>query len=510
MPSPSSSKQRKLLLPFSVVKCVYLLVAILLFVFVISNLQFLRHRLVTTDGAIDRTEKLYREKLVVPLPIIRGVVTHNNRSNTTKIATSKAGIPEDVVGSCAILLFGLPRAFQQYVLPSLEKNVIRINSKYNCDYYVHFYSIEKEDSGRSGRGGTIHSDDIFLMNNSVNQIYSEEHDDDTNDVIVKFVSDTNASFWKKRSKDIKKYTTTKEKDGKSGNNYLYFPYKELTYEYPKTIINIVKQWHSINSVWTLMERTKQKTYRRIAMIRNDVLFLTPIDIYDIPAVELPGIDYTKQLTNQDSNKNPRQRSLSETTNGKKSVSSRNQRYYDYTDNRISVVPNFAKWPINDRMIAGPYDAVKVWASQRFTKIDEYALSGEAQPGMVMHSETFLNATIFQSIKGMKRPKYNNYELLEDRLICFVRVRADGAIWIEDCDATKSDVNSGGGYPGGMNVYYKQLLNNFLIEIHNGRGIASCRKRRVKDPLRIIYELACNKDQQKVPNNKMKQMKPPEN
>jgi hypothetical protein len=269
---------------------------------------------------------------------------------------------------------------------------------------------------------------------------------------------------------------------------------------------------------------------------------------------LPGKDYTKAAI-------------------KRTRSTRqSQRQYDYNDNRISVIPNFAKYPINDRLIYGPYEAVKIWASKRFLKIDDYANSSISKPGMVMHSETFLNASILQSIKELSHthihihnnisndsdvddpnyydskrkliipnsiisgttsnsaynyvdvndPKYNYYEIREDRLICFVRVRADGAIWYEDCDSSKSDY--GGGYPGGIgkfnitgssnekdgngdtigyiNKIYSLLEvinnnnnnqnnnNNNNKQIPTAKTKPKCRKRRLKDPVRLIYELIC--------------------
>mmetsp|Transcript_35319 Transcript_35319/g.38213 ORF Transcript_35319/g.38213 Transcript_35319/m.38213 type:complete len:176 (+) Transcript_35319:2-529(+) len=149
------------------------------------------------------------------------------------------------------------------------------------------------------------------------------------------------------------------------------------------------------------------------------------------------------------------------------------------------------------MIAGPYEAVKIWASQRFTQIEEYAKNKNARRGMVMHSETFINASIFQSIKELTQPtqeqqelqQQQQYEIREDRWICFLRVRAgDGAIWIEDCDAMKSGL--GGGYPGGMEVY-TNLVEEFILPITKGVGLANCHKRKLKDPLRIIYELVCS-------------------
>ena len=39
---------------------------------------------------------------------------------------------------------------------------------------------------------------------------------------------------------------------------------------------------------------------------------------------------------------------------------RTEYYYD-VDNRIGIVPGFARFPVNDRMIVGPRHAVKVWS-----------------------------------------------------------------------------------------------------------------------------------------------------
>jgi hypothetical protein len=201
--------------------------------------------------------------------------------------------------------------------------------------------------------------------------------------------------------------------------------------------------------------------------------------------------------------------------------------YDYKNNLISVIPNFAKYPINDRLIYGPYESIEIWASKRFDKIDDYANSKEAIPGMVMHSETFLKSSIVPSIKKLVshhnsdnsdiHSYHYNHEIREDRLICFLRVRADGAIWYEDCDSLKSDF--GGGYPGGLgnitginskDVFgengnkekfgssgYMNKIYDLLVVINNQTDTNTdtktkikCRKRRLKDPVRLIYELVC--------------------
>ncbi len=367
--------------------------------------------------------------------------------------------------TCAILLFGLPRAFKDFVLPSLEKNVIGPNARYGCDYFVHYYQQDSEESGRSGNGGVIRSEDIFLLEDSVakvHQVYNQKNNSTSVSIpTVTFVSDTNETFWKSRWKEIQHYRTAKNEDGQ----YAFFPYGERTYEYPGTLDNIVKQWHSINSVWEAMEKSstrastnrdpKRFQYRRVAAMRNDVIFLTPIDIYNIP-VAVKNASAAAEVRSKG----------------------------DFSNNTAAVIPNFAKWPVNDRLIYGPYSAVKIWASQRFARIEDYSKDPSAIPGMVMHSETFLNASILQTIKETQVHTNQNLQVLEDEWMCFLRVRADGAIWIEDCDATKS--NYGGGYPGGMAVYLK-LLNEFLP--NKGKG---CKKRRLKDKVRKILELACPK------------------
>jgi hypothetical protein len=117
------------------------------------------------------------------------------------------------------------------------------------------------------------------------------------------------------------------------------------------------------------------------------------------------------------------------------------------------------------------DAVKIWATERFTKIDEYATM-EALPGTAMHSETFLNATVLTKIR-------RSCQVYEDPWICFLRVRADGAIWIEDCNAEKSGF--GGGYLGNDIM---GRLQPFLP------ANTTCRQRRLRDKVRRVQELIC--------------------
>ena len=64
-------------------------------------------------------------------------------------------------------MYGLPRAFQSLVLPSLIRNVIEINSVYQCDYFVHFFDVTSEKESRSEEGGTIDPYEIYLLESAV-------------------------------------------------------------------------------------------------------------------------------------------------------------------------------------------------------------------------------------------------------------------------------------------------------------------------------------------------------
>jgi hypothetical protein len=156
------------------------------------------------------------KKMIKPSPI--------NDKNDNK--QPRPRVPPSIAppyGTCAILLFGLPRAFQQYVLPSLVENVIRPNLRYGCDYFVHYYHIDKEVSnGRSGRGGMIHPDDIHLLRKAVVEIFNNETSEQLHASTpprIFIISDTNETFWEKRPPQLMKHRNTRNANG----NLTYFP-----------------------------------------------------------------------------------------------------------------------------------------------------------------------------------------------------------------------------------------------------------------------------------------------
>jgi hypothetical protein len=298
------------------------------------------------------------------------------------------------LGPCSINLYGLPRKFKDLVLPSLVENVIKPNLRYRCDYFVHYYDRREERDYRgadAGRGGTIDPEEVKLLKEAVLDAHSEaalHHVDDdalTTTPSVHFLKETDGDFYRRYDPLLERIRTERGPDG----NLLYMPLKEKTPFPNATIDNIIKMWHSQESVWRLMERNNpQKHYSRVAMLRSDVMYVTPIDIYQNP-------DHTMDHANEK-----------------------------------AVIPDFSRFPVNDRMMYGPYDAVRIWAAGRFRRLKDHAesiASDEKTAGWGIHPERYLFLTIFPAIRDAGVDILSGGEDL-----CFLRVRSDASVRIGDC------------------------------------------------------------------------------
>lgn len=278
---------------------------------------------------------------------------------------------------CAINLFGLPRAFKSLVLPSLIKNVIIPNAPYNCDYYVHYYNLKEEAPGRSGRGGALRPQEVHLLEEAVHQHGASATLQRT--PVVRFTVTEEEDFWKQYKPLLNR---TQLMSDKMARNHLYFPWNSPTYVFPVTVINIIKMWHSIQEAWSLMAQQSIE-YTRVAMLRSDVLYMTPIDMFEYP-------------------------------------------------DRV-VIPAFGRYPVSDRLIIGPAAAVKVWATQRFSSMDEHArFMNKNFTGFGMHSERFIKFTILPAIAKVLNATEENF-LVQHPSLCFFRARADETVWSTDCD-----------------------------------------------------------------------------
>jgi hypothetical protein len=361
---------------------------------------------------------------------------HKNAGAIVLPGTHENG--SEIIGNCAICLFGLPRSFKLLVLPSIVKNVLIPNMANQCDVYFHYYHVARESGGgRSGHGGRIDPNSITQgLRQAVHDLYADSTSSDIHVPYVSMTNDTDESFWNARRTSLEKYRTAKDAQGR----YLYFPWMAKTFKYPTSMDNIVKQWHSIDAVWNDMEeKGKQlgRNYTRVAMLRNDVMYVTPFDIYRRDCSTLPYSPSTASSWDR--------------------------------HNQYAIVPNWARFPINDRMIYGPHEAVKIWATQRFRLLEEHVVT-YPEPGYGMHSERFLEHSIFPAIRNL-----SGVSVTANPDICFFRARADGSVWNADC-ATRDGAARG--------FRYRKDIRQ-LVESISGR---SCEEGKLgKVPLLLCHE-----------------------
>jgi hypothetical protein len=125
---------------------------------------------------------------------------------------------------CALIFFGLPKHFKDMCLPSIRRYIIRTNP--TCDVYAHTYDIRSTSNARNGEETSpVHPEDVFLLTAST-------------------AMDTESDFLAARN--ISYYRTA-------------FP-KPSSWVYPTSMDNMIKQWHSIDRAWKMMEESG-KTYR---------------------------------------------------------------------------------------------------------------------------------------------------------------------------------------------------------------------------------------------------------
>jgi len=166
--------------------------------------------------------------------------------------------------------------------------------------------------------------------------------------------------------------------------YKHFPHHFGNWYFPTSMDNMVKQWHSLERVWDLMLQVDQN-YTQVGLFRSDVFYTNPIDIFDGDA----------------------------------------------------VIPQFASYPVNDRMFYGKFEYAEIWATHRFRNVPGYL--GRAATGQLktyardtLHSEFFMRDGILHAMPVKVQRKD----------ICFFRVRGTGDVLTNDCNSC-DDVNGTG-------------------------------------------------------------------
>jgi hypothetical protein len=240
------------------------------------------------------------------------------------------------------------------------------------------------------------------------------------------VFDREEDFWEKYTDLIERIRTTKV-----GGKYLYFPWKAKTYRHPVTTDNIIKMWHSVQSSYQLMEQTAKEQnidYEMVAMLRSDVVYVTPIDIHDAAA---PG-------------------ALVPVT-----------------------VPDFGNYPVSDRIVYGPRAAVQMWATRRFSSLESHVQFIRAHdPGWGLHSERFINTTIFPLMRNITT-------IRKHPTLCFFRARADESVWISDCH--------GASNPSVVQQFQGRTLRTVVEE-----AVGHACSGRVEQLTRTVKSLPCPK------------------
>jgi hypothetical protein len=417
--------------------------------------------------------------------------------------------------SCALLFFGLPRAYRGLVLPSITRHILLPNVHHQCDVYVHYYHLDRETPGRFNEGGRIQSKDVHGLEYATHEVWKWYHGQqqqqarsETNQgsvtttttttnrpPIVRFIKDAEQDFWNQRGSLVQRYltmridqlnvtfarrssmTTTNTTTTTSTNTttttttkkkrLAYYPWKIPSYS-NVSVVNIVKQWHSIDKVFTRMEQEKQ--YARVGIFRSDCVYVTPIDI-----ALLEGPANTEATNdNYDDDQNATTPTIATNTTATTPVTGTPTSRVDVVvvvvdeRNQNVVIPAFAQYPVNDRMIYGPYSAVRMWATQRFRLLEKRVRRQSRHRGMVLHSERFLSETLFPemdrehqqaeaevaakaaaattnttttttttmavpSLSSSSSSSSSSTIVHENPDICFLRARADLSVMANDCN-----------------------------------------------------------------------------
>ncbi|GFH49205.1 hypothetical protein CTEN210_05681 [Chaetoceros tenuissimus] len=235
---------------------------------------------------------------------------------------------------CSLNFFGPLKSFKAISLPSIIKNILIPNAKYNCDIVIHYGTLpsENEDDISNTDADAIH--DLGEMSK----------------VIAANIGKSPPSVNVKDDKKVESF-------------------KAIT---------------SIQSAWTLMEDHALShgfEYGRVAFFRLDAFYAVPVDIFKV-----------------------------------------DKDTYDY-GNRYAVIPAFGKYPVNDQMIYGPTEAVKIWAMT--SRNDIIDTSEPASIGLA--SAHFMANVIVPTIMD-KAACY----VVKNPDVCFYRTRAPDVVLINDC------------------------------------------------------------------------------
>jgi hypothetical protein len=282
--------------------------------------------------------------LVAAFAVLNLFARLNRFSNLSTSYSRKSSKSEKQETKCALLFFGLFRDFRPLALPSIQRNVLAHNS--HCDVYLHTYNIS-----------SVHPEDAFLLTNNVSMSTMDE-------------------FWDQRESFV---------------NYTRCNFSIRWGDCCVKHDNMMKQWHSIAGVWSLMRQHENQIlsdlqnhsgahyYQQVGLLRLDVYYVTPVDVFA----------------------------------------------------HTAGIADFAHWDgLNDRLFYGKREYAEVWAD-RFSFSSEFEAKYMKSPERY-HSESYV-AALMQS---------RNVTVTKNKELCMWGLRPGLIVRVRDCSF---GTDSAGGF-----------------------------------------------------------------
>jgi hypothetical protein len=180
------------------------------------------------------------------------------------IDTSTATPVATTVTKCALIFFGIPRAFTTTIFPSIKKYILDANP--SCRIFIHSYNF----STFIDKVNVTNDLDANFRN------YRQQMLENNQEVYYELKLETATDFHRQRNLTLYRQLLTKAPNEKNPNH--------------NDIDNMICQWHSIETGWKLMEAHENKVwnrYERVGFFRLDSMYTHPINVMSSSLAVIP-------------------------------------------------------------------------------------------------------------------------------------------------------------------------------------------------------------------------------
>lgn len=170
---------------------------------------------------------------------------------------------------CALIFFGIPRAFTTTIFPSIKKYILDVNP--SCDIFVHSYNFTT----------FIHTSNLTDDLDANFRNYHKQMRDSNKELFYELQLETAADFHRLRNLTFYRQLFTKAPNGKNQYN----------------TDNMIRHWHSIESGWKLLEAYENKVwnrYERVGFFRLDSFYTHPINVMSTALAVIPPNFHLKE------------------------------------------------------------------------------------------------------------------------------------------------------------------------------------------------------------------------